>query len=207
MPCNHKFIEYLNLKRLDFEPTTLIVGTFNPAIDGNKADWFYGRFDNNFWDVLPRLYGEESMRCSKPKDWKAFCKRHRIAITDLLESIDDADMGNELHIGKLKSYSDKSIIEAFKIHSKVEIVDLIKSNPSIKNVYLTRGISDSFWKNLWKPVMQNSKQHDLHESTLLTPSGYAFYQQGKYNKLNPTNPLSLEDYILKEWKSKWHEIK
>jgi hypothetical protein len=53
--------------------------------------------------------------------------------------------------------------------------------------------------------MQHAKLHDLHERTLLTPSGYAFYQQGKYNKLNPTNPLSLEDFILKDWDSKWHK--
>lgn len=30
MPCNHKFLEFLNLEKLDFTPTTLIVGTFNP---------------------------------------------------------------------------------------------------------------------------------------------------------------------------------
>lgn len=44
MPCNHKFQEDLNLERLDFKPTTLIVGTFNPEWpDGNQAQWFYGR--------------------------------------------------------------------------------------------------------------------------------------------------------------------
>lgn len=29
MACTHKFHQYLNLNNLDFEPTTLIVGTFN----------------------------------------------------------------------------------------------------------------------------------------------------------------------------------
>jgi len=47
MACNHKFIEYLNLENLDFEPTTLIVGTFNPEWPaGNQAEWFYGRTHN-----------------------------------------------------------------------------------------------------------------------------------------------------------------
>jgi len=41
MPCFHKFLNYLNLETLDFEPTTLIVGTFNPEWPiGNNAMWF-----------------------------------------------------------------------------------------------------------------------------------------------------------------------
>lgn len=79
MPCNHKFIEDLNLKNLNFKPTTLIVGTFNPEWPvGNTAEWFYGRIDNNFWDVLPRIYGNKSMRCSKPSDWKKFCEEKKL---------------------------------------------------------------------------------------------------------------------------------
>jgi G:T/U-mismatch repair DNA glycosylase len=206
MPCNHKFIEYLNLERLDFEPTTLIVGTFNPLIEGNKAEWFYGRFDNNFWDVLPRLYGENSMRCCKPNEWRKFCKRHKIAITDLITCIQDADLLNVSHVAMLKTYSDKTIAEKFKHHTKNNILELLKAKQTIKNVYLTRGIGENFWKKLWKPTKEYSKQFKLNENTLLTPSGYAFYQQGKYNKLNPLEPLDLEDFILKEWKSKWHKI-
>jgi G:T/U-mismatch repair DNA glycosylase len=189
---------------LDFEPTTLIVGTFNPMIDGNKAEWFYGRFDNNFWDVLPRIYGEQSLRCSKPDEWKAFCKCHQIAITDLISCIEDADLTNPVHVAQLKTYSDKTIAEKFKKHTSIKIDELLKANPTIKNIYLTRGTSDNFWKNFWNPIVQYAKQNELYQSTLLTPSGYAFYQQGKYNKQNQLSPLSLEDYILKEWKSKWH---
>lgn len=41
MACRHKFIDYLNLDNLDFDPTTLIVGTFNPEWpDGNHAECF-----------------------------------------------------------------------------------------------------------------------------------------------------------------------
>ena len=41
MPCNHKFIEDLNLENLDFQPTTLIVGTFNPSWpENNQAQCF-----------------------------------------------------------------------------------------------------------------------------------------------------------------------
>jgi hypothetical protein len=207
MASEHKFKEYLNLEELDFQPTTLIVGTFNPSIGGNDAAWFYGRFDNNFWDVLPRIYGKDSMRCSSPKQWKLFCKENKIAITDLISSIDDADLDNLIHFNKIKTFSDKTIANDFKQHKQVKIIKILESNPSIKNVYLTRGTGETFWKRLWKPIEIYCKENGLCEKKLITPSGYAFYQQGKYNKQNPLNPLSLEDFILKDWKSKWHELK
>ncbi len=206
MPCHHKFIQYLNLNKLnDFEPETLIVGTFNPALaTGNAANWFYGRFDNNFWDVLPRIYNTPSMRCATANDWKQFCKTHKIAITDLIATIEDADETNPIHQSHLRTFSDKAIAIQFKQHTPVKIVDLLQANPTIKNIYLTRGIGETFWKNLWKPIEQYALQNNLHHKTLLTPSGYAFYQQAKYNKQNPTNTLNLEDYILKVWKQQWH---
>ncbi len=205
MPCNHKFQEYLNLQKLDFEPTTLIVGTFNPAIEGNEAEWFYGRTANNyFWEVLPKLYNEQSLIGASPKEWKQFCNRNRIAITDLITSIDDADMNNPLHLLHLKNYSDTKIAKEFKKHTLVKIEELLQNNSSIRAVYLTRGTSGSFWKKLWKPIAEYATKHTIKATTLLTPSGYAFYQLGKYNKQNPLNPLKLEDYILWEWKNKWH---
>jgi hypothetical protein len=207
MACLHKFQEDLNLTRINFEPTTLIVGTFNPSWpEGNKAEWYYGRFDNNFWDVLPRLYSEESLRCATPAIWKSFCERHKIAITDLISCIEDAEPENELHKSQLRTFSDKAIAEKFTRHTPVGIVELLRSNPTIKNIYLTRGISETFWKNHWKPVELYASQNSLHERKLLTPSGYAFYQQAKYNKQNPAATLNLEDYILKDWQEKWHPI-
>ena len=206
MPCNHKFLEFLHLEKLDFESTTLIVGTFNPSIEENKAGWFYGRYENNFWDVLPRLYGENSMRSSSPSDWKVFCKRHKIAITDLISCIEDADHRNSEHSALLRTYSDSSITKKFKQHTTVKIDELLNANPSIKNVYMTRGISDTFWKKLWKPVEQYAKKTGINENKLLTPSGYAFYQLGRYNKRNPNHTLKLENFILEKWREKWHEI-
>ena len=63
MACNHKFQNELSLQGLDYVPTTLIVGTFNPEWpEGNNARWFYGRTDNNyFWDLLPKMFGDEGL--------------------------------------------------------------------------------------------------------------------------------------------------
>ena len=96
MPCHHKFQNHLDITNIDFEPTTLIVGTFNPSWPAtNNSEWFYGRTAKNyFWDVLPRLYGEESLINAGAKEWTQFCRDKHIAITDLISSIDDAEPDN-----------------------------------------------------------------------------------------------------------------
>jgi len=213
MPCIHKFIGDLNLENLDFEPTTLIVGTFNPSWpDGNQAEWFYGRthdqhgnVNNNFWDVLPRLYGEESLINGTLDDWKAFCEKHKIAITDLITSIDDANEQDAEHRTLLGGYADNVIANNFNGQLPNNIVKLLQNNPTIKNVYLTRGTGETFWRRLWSPVVQYSNHNNLHERKLLTPSGYAFYQHGRYNNQNPNNIIPLlNDFILMKWENEWH---
>jgi hypothetical protein len=211
MPCNHKFQEDLTLERLDFEPNTLIVGTFNPAWpDNNQAQWFYGRThdqhgnrNNNFWDVLPRVYGENSLINAGPVEWKAFCKNHKIALTDLISCVEDANQPE--HNNAMGGYADGVIANDFQRHTFNDIVKILRANPSIKNVYLTRGNAATFWARLWRPVRIYCVQNKLRENTLLTPSGYAFYQHGRYNNLNVNNPIAnLEDFILMRWHGKWH---
>jgi G:T/U-mismatch repair DNA glycosylase len=204
MPCDHKFIDFLTLDKLDFKPKILIVGTFNPLIEGNDANWFYGRKENNFWDVLPRIHGEPSLKNASPKEWKRFCKRNLIAITDLISCIDDADLNNPDHVSLLKTYSDKSIAVKFKEHKTVKIEDLLDIYKSIQSVYLTRGTSDKFWKSLWEPVEEFIKDTGRYESKLMTPSNYAFFQQAKYNRENPKNSLGLSEYILMRWEKNWN---
>jgi hypothetical protein len=38
----------------------------------------------------------------------------------------------------------------------------------------------------------------------MTPSGYAYYQQARYNNQNPQNRLGLQDFILMKWKMNWN---
>jgi hypothetical protein len=214
MPCVHRFSEYLNLERLDFAPTTLIVGTFNPSWpNGNNARWFYGRThdtsgnkNNNFWEVLPRLYQQETLINANPNDWKLFCKEKRIAITDLIWTINDAKEDCIEHNNILRKYSDNDIAIKFNHHITNDIVSLLRTHNTIKNIYLTRGIGVTFWRRLWRPVMQYANQNDIYEARLLTPSTYAFYQQGRYNRNNPENRTDeLADFIFEAWKDVWHE--
>jgi len=200
MTCLHKFSKDLSLERIDFQPTTLIVGTFNPGWDnlGNRALWFYGRTRNNyFWDVLPRLYGEQPLRQATPTEWKALCKQHRIALTDLIASIDDADSNNPTHIGYLKNYRDDLIALQFKQFTFVDIPNLLARHPTITQVYLTRSINDPFWRQLWQPVNDYCRQHDIKAQTLLTPSGSARFQKPKGDN------ISLGDFIFGQWQNNW----
>lgn len=215
MPCQHKFHSYLNLNKgylnpelnkLDFEPTTLIVGTFNPAWPlTNEAEWFYGRTKNNyFWEVLPRVYGKESLINATHTEWKSFCYSNKIAITDLIFSIEEANEENKDHLKMMGGYSD-SAIKGFKNNKETGIVSVLTEHPNISNVYLTRGIGDTYWKKLWKPIKDYCELHNKSCKTLLTPSGYAFYQHGSWNKNNPHAKIDkLEDFILKRWKEQWH---
>jgi hypothetical protein len=215
MPCQHKFYEDLTLNRIDFVPATLIVGTFNPQWpDDNIAQWFYGRVPDNaddhntgnhFWAVLPRLYGAASLKHpGAVAQWKAFCHQHQIAITDLVSVITDANPANPDHLRILGTYSDKAIGTTFHAFEDTPVTDILRNYPTIRNVYFTRSITDRFWRNRWNPIQLYCDAHQIRHRTLMTPSDYSRYQQGRYNHQNPNNPLNREDFILMRWHAQWH---
>ena len=204
MACIHKFASNLDLEQLDFAPTTLIVGTFNPGWDnlGNYAPWFYGRTNNNyFWDALPRLYENTSLRQASVTEWKAFCNRNRIALTDLIFSIDDADDNNSDHIAYLSSYRDDLIAKYFKRFTHIDIPDILAKHKTIKHVYLTRSSNETFWRQRWQPIDNYCEKHGIKAKPLLTPSGGARFQMPKDQQ------LTLRDFIFQQWQNSWHSIK
>ncbi len=200
MACLHKFTEDLSLEHLRFQPTTLIIGTFNPGWDklNNPATWFYGRTRNNyFWDVLPRLHWQSSLRNAGIKEWKAFCHQNKIALTDLIYSIDDADENNPDHVAYLSSYRDDLITQYFKCFTYIDIPGILAKHKTIKHIFLTRSINGTFWRQRWQPIVNYCEKHSIKAQTLLTPSGGARFQMPKDEN------LSLGDFILQEWQRKW----
>ncbi|MEQ1484159.1 hypothetical protein [Methyloglobulus sp.] len=203
MPCIHKFANDLNLERIDFEPTILIVGTFNPGWNnlGNYAQWFYGRTNNNyFWDVLPRLYENSNLRLVPCAEWKAFCSHHKIALTDLIYSIDDADSDNQTHINQLKNYRDDAIARHFHRFTLVDIPAILENHPTITHAYLTRQTSANFWQQKWLPIVQYCNENGIKTQILLTPSGSARFQMPK------STDITLRDFIFKRWQNSWHSL-
>lgn len=212
MPCHHKFIEDLNLENLDFKPEVLIVGTFNPAWpENNQAQWFYGRTRNNyFWDVLPVLYQHHGLRSipaeEKPLAWKKFCQTQKIAITDLIDSINDADELNNEHHLLLRNYSDSNIADSFNDFALTDVVSLLKKHPSIKSVYLTTRAQIPFFNDIWNAIENYSNINQIHCRRLLTPSGSARYHiPPGYVPQFPVYNGVLANYILENWHQEWHE--
>lgn len=210
MSCNHKFIDYLTLERMDFAPTTLIVGTFNPSWPvGNNAEWFYGRTARNyFWDVLPRLYNPNlNLRNLNSLHWKEFCTQNAIALTDIITSINDADEENEEHQEILRTYLDTSISDYFNDFHFTDIVEILDYKPTIQNIYLTRqggvDLFDIRWSLIEEYALQNPERN-LHLAQLITPSASARYQIGAYRLENPNDPTPLRNFIYQNWRLQWH---
>jgi hypothetical protein len=209
MPCPHKFQDYLNLEKLDFQPETLIVGTFNPSWpEGNYAEWFYGRIRNNyFWDVLTRMINPEmNLRNKEVKasQWKLYCKENKIALTDLIYSIEDADYKVSDHQKGLKSYSDASICKGFSEITFTDIVGIIQRFPSIKNVYLTTQAKIELINARWSEVEGYCFENGVRVKRLLTSSASARFQMGTYKSENPNDKTPLRNFIYKNWKDNWH---
>jgi hypothetical protein len=212
MACLHKFHEYLNLANLDFEPTTLIVGTFNPSWPaGNNAEWFYGRVRNNyFWDVLPRLYDPVlNLRGSNANNWKLFCSQNKIALTDIISSINDANENNPEHHDILKTYVDTSISDYFDDFTFTDISMILEENPTIKNVYLTRQEGVTLFDQQWALVEQfriENPERNIRIRNLMTPSASARFQIKSYKLANPNDPTPLRNFIFQNWRLQWHNL-
>jgi G:T/U-mismatch repair DNA glycosylase len=123
----HKFIA--ELEEYEQKPLTgnfniLVIGTFNPAIEKNKANWFYGRSESEFWYLLPKALNFDSLYPSdigvKIEDvhtkQKAFCKEQKIVIVDVFKKVNIEVAGyrdNELHTLKENEFEGFDYKKAF----------------------------------------------------------------------------------------------
>jgi hypothetical protein len=97
MAIEHKFKEWLTLpdNLVTWEVEKLIIGPFNADINTNEASWFYGNTNrNHLWQILPELMREESLIRGSQSEWIEFCKKHKIAFTDLVTNFPNADSIN-----------------------------------------------------------------------------------------------------------------
>lgn len=146
MPCIHKFYEDLQLEYVNWEPRTLFIGTFNPEwneCENNYADWFYGRTANNeFWCILPKVYGQPSLMMGNRESWINFCRANAIAITDIIEQI-DADANNPNHRNAICKFKDEDL-ENFEVQLN-DIPMILNNYPSINQICITRSTPNAFW--------------------------------------------------------------
>ena len=118
--CPHKFIYDLQLDYVEWEVNTLFIGTFNPGCCANEdieADWFYGRTQNNmFWDTLGYIYENNPLlgQQGNPELWIAFCRKHKLAVTDLISKINDVDLNGKPYLS-IQSFQYSSDNTGFRL--------------------------------------------------------------------------------------------
>ncbi len=181
MSCPHRFINDL---MPDWSIDYLFVGTFNPSWDRpNKpnANWFYGRPTNDFWYIMPQVFGLDSLMHRQyrndPDFLRDWCIKNKIGITDIIKCINDADVNNPNHRSFIESVLDRDL-EEFNNFEMTGISEIIESNlDTLKGVYLTRfenGLNNgSVLMNGWNSVIEMCNRHEKNCSGLVTPSrGY-----------------------------------
>jgi hypothetical protein len=198
--CLHKFDEDLQLDYVTWEVNTLFIGTFNPGCckEGNSAEWFYGRIKRNmFWNTLGHIYEQNPLLGTEgnPADWKAFCKRNKIAVTDLIKSVNKV-VTDDLIQALCNNFSD-SKLEPLILQDNVipaRISNLIEQSPklqSLKCVYFTRATTNKAWNILWVPIANVCKQRKIHKVKLVTPGGFNYFKFSKNFLKTPANLAEL----------------
>jgi G:T/U-mismatch repair DNA glycosylase len=185
MPTDHLFkpsdLESLENNPLLGKYKILVVGTFNGAIDGNAATWFYGRPENEFWCLFPRMLGfptlhpvdrDETIEELTAK-WKQFCKVNGIIIVDLFKTI----------LVDIPNHADKNL-EVLNPNQVIPF-DFKKAfnNCTFEKVLFTwKGQNKNLLTNFKNQYIQFFEKKGSEMGHLLTPSNA--YSKSRYFKLN-----------------------
>jgi len=178
MPCSHKFFGHrhhlANENGLlpNWDVDTLIIGTFNPSnewVANNPANYFYGR-SRYFWKVLPRFACGDAINNNDVTNQLDFLQTNRIGLTDLLISINDANIDNVEHLNWVRTYLDNDLFnfEEFTWNT-VNIIRFIQQK-KVKAVYFTKmgngapfgsqmEIIEAFCNMHNIPILQNFRIH------------------------------------------------
>lgn len=174
MPCRHRFYDSLIP---DWEIEYLFVGTFNPEWNYNnaqQADYFYGRSRNNFWCILPRVFGGESLKRVELNIKLEYIIKKKIGITDLVINIQNASRASIDDRNKLtKGFSDIVLNQYDLEFNTSNILKLIEKNKStLKGVFLTRSTLNGINQiaTEWNIIVNHCNKYSIHTDRLLTPS-------------------------------------
>jgi G:T/U-mismatch repair DNA glycosylase len=166
----HRFLDH----QIDPETEILIMGTFNPEIADNEAEFFYGRSRNYLWKLLPVAFGEIDLKGHTKQEKMEFIKKHHIDFIDLIEEI-EVENGNE----NLYENIYKDIYIDGKVTRWKNIIDVIDSLPNLKKVCFTRktfsGIPNI--KSHIENIRQHCEKKKILFKTLISPA--RFYNDNK----------------------------
>jgi hypothetical protein len=185
MPCEHRFINDLYPNS---QLTYLFIGTFNPSWDrpqDDNAKWFYGRQYNDFWFIMPQVFGHKSLMHDfngnpTPKfrtdrnflmNW---CNQNKIGLSDLIMNINDANIEDEYHKKIILSVDDNAF-DTFKQIISTDIETIINANAeTLCGVYLTRYehtlFQNGIINTLWTSIKNTCDNLNINCCDLVTPS-------------------------------------
>lgn len=191
---NHKF-RYTDLEVLEQNPLTgnyhlLIVGTFNADIPDNEAVWFYGRPENEFWCLLPRMMNDPTLHPIDRNEplvelsqvWRNYCREKRIIIVDIFKEVFPEIHGhgdNELDHLQEHEFIAFNFQQAF-------------ANASFDAVLFT-------WKGMTNNTLTAIKQQYIAH---FQPTG-----SGIFHMVSPGNKYSKSrHYKLTKWKEEYEVL-
>lgn len=183
MRIKHKFLP----RQLNPETEILIVGTFNPGINANRANFFYSRGHTSFWELMSAIFGEKCLRYSEKQEKEDFIKRHKIDFADLIEEID-------ITAQDLSSYKDITLDENWNVVKCKNIPQEISHLNKLKKVCFTRR-TFQYIPNIQKKVEELElwcKNKGIEFRGLTTPANYGKVDAQKR---------------FEEWKAFFKEIK
>lgn len=166
MQIRHKFLKDrpLTCKKI------LIIGTFNPDVECNDAEFFYGRVKNFFWVLLPAMFDEKSIK-GDVESQKKFLSEHDIELTDLILTVNMDEKES-------CSYGDDKLQNVIQYNTD-NILRCLEQGRT-KEVYFTRKSFDKSVagiKNEITKIKEYCDKNDIKFRFLPTPS--RFYNEKK----------------------------
>jgi G:T/U-mismatch repair DNA glycosylase len=86
----HRFRKH----ELNPDTETLIIGTFNPDTPENVADFFYGRQRNFLWTLVPKAFGDESLKGKTRQEKIEYIRERKIDFIDLISEVSVEEVSN-----------------------------------------------------------------------------------------------------------------
>ena len=168
----HRFIRH----HINRKTETLIIGTFNPDVIDNPADFFYGRSQNHLWKILPAAFNEKNLKNSPKSEKLKFIKNYKIDFIDLITEI-------EIDEGEETNYSDKYIDK--KATNWKDVISEINNLKQLKRVCFTRktfsGIQNI--KVNVESIQRHCNNNKVNFKSLITPARfYSGYRQKEWTK-------------------------
>lgn len=130
----HRFLQHYPL----IGKKILILGTFNPDLASNKAEFFYGRSKNYFWTLLPAMFSTPSLKAQSVQDKLSFLQKYEIELSDLILSVNmqksDLTQYADEKLSNVEQWNTDNIIKTLKKGTTKEVYFTRKTFANVTNI-------------------------------------------------------------------------